>query len=196
MTLFSFVGEEWNVSQPPPLHKNLELAFRIKKINWDTKPSLVSQDCNLKTQDLKIINKFLILGDRTSDTKACVEGLSHWWYCGAPPPAWRIPRTTFTCGLVSRRARPQPAREGGTCLPAGSRRLEATMAAQGFNMDAHFFSSGSGPLLSHTDQGGVQSKLSSPQKLQRMQSAYRHSFAGTSCPAHVSLDMLWCAPSS
>ena len=74
---------------------------------------------------------------------------------------------------------------------AGSRRLDATMAAQGFNMDAHFFSSGSGPLLSHTDQGGVQLKVSSPQKLQRMQSAYRHSFAGTSCPAQVSSDM-WC----
>ena len=75
--------------------------------------------------------------------------------------------------------------------PPGSRRLDATMAAQGFNMDAHFFSSGSGPLLSHTDQGGVPLKVSSPQKLQRMQSAYRHSFAGTSCPAQVSSDM-WC----
>ena len=113
MTIFSFVGEEWNVSQPPPLHKNLELALRIKKVNWDTKQTPVSQDCSLKTQDLKIINKFLILGDRTSHTKACVEGLSHWWYCGAPPPGWRIPRTTFPRGLVSRRARPQPARERG-----------------------------------------------------------------------------------
>ena len=116
MTIFSFVGEEWNVSQPPPLHKNLELALRIKKVNWVTKQTPVSQDCSLKTQYLKIINKFLILGDRTSHTKACVEGLSHWWYCGAPPPAWRIPRTTFTRGLVSRRARPQPAR-GARALP-------------------------------------------------------------------------------
>ena len=75
---------------------------------------------------------------------------------------------------------PAPAREGARALPCrGSRRLDATMAAQGFNMDAHFFSSGSGPLLSHTDQGGVQLKISSPQNLQTMQSAYRHSL-----PAH------------
>ena len=110
---------------------------------------------------------------------------------------WRSPsRLAHPSNHFHPRARqpqgPAPASEGARALPCrGSRRLEATMAAQGSNMDAHFFSSGSGPLLSRTDQGGEQLKISSPQILQTMQSAYRHSFAGTSCPAQVSSDM-WC----